>query len=202
MSRCGASDPGVKRRCASWLSPMSQMGARCALACLVALAGAAPASAATATTLAGYSRATPISATATRRSGARTTTRPSEYTLTLKLGDTIRALPLPPREHEFDATVGRGAGGRLLVAYARLPARRPLRGLRLRPAAQRERSAARVHEARPPARVALGLAQPRRVGRGARRARTADCLRRAHARRQAEGHPPLRCPPVRSARRP
>lgn len=43
------------------------------------------------------------------------------YTLTLKHGDAIRALPLPPREDEFDATVGRGAGGRVMVAYGDCP---------------------------------------------------------------------------------
>jgi hypothetical protein len=100
---------------------LSRLGAPCALGCLVALAGAAPASAATATTLAGYSRATPVSAYRDAAVWSAYDDATERYTLTLKHGDTIRGLPLPSRENEFDATVGRGAGGRVLVAYADCP---------------------------------------------------------------------------------
>jgi hypothetical protein len=87
----------------------------------VVLAGAAPPSGATTTTLAGYSRPTPVSAYGGAAVWSAFDDVSRKYTLTLKLGNTIRALPLPPREHEFDATVGRGAGGRPLVAYADCP---------------------------------------------------------------------------------
>jgi hypothetical protein len=93
----------------------------CALACLIVIGGTAPASAATATTLAGYSRGTPISAYRDAAVWSAYDDATERYTLTLKHGDTIRALPLLPREDEFDATVGRGAGGRVLVAYADCP---------------------------------------------------------------------------------
>ena len=99
----------------------SRLGARCVLGCLVALAGAAPASASTATTLAGYSRGTPVSAYRDAAVWSAFDDATERYTLTLKHGDTIRALPLPSRVNTFDATVGRGAGGRVLVAYADCP---------------------------------------------------------------------------------
>ena len=101
---------------------LSRQGGGCGLGCLVALAGAAPASAQTTTTLAGYSRATPVSAHGDTAVWSAYDDAIGRYTLTLKHGDTIRALPLPSREEEFDATVGRGAGGRVLVAYADCPA--------------------------------------------------------------------------------
>ena len=101
--------------------PDVAVGARCALACLVAFVGAAPASAATPTTLAGYSRATPVSAYGDAAVWSAYDDATERYSLTLKHGDAIRALPLPSRANEFDATVGRGAGGRVLVAYADCP---------------------------------------------------------------------------------
>src|SRR5687767_3211593 len=83
---------------------MAAFAALCALACLIVIGGTAPASAAT-TTLAGYSRATPISAYGDAAVWSAYDDATERYTLTLKHGDTIRALPLPPREDEFDATV-------------------------------------------------------------------------------------------------
>jgi hypothetical protein len=97
------------------------VGASCALACLVAIVGAAPASAATTTTLAGYSRPTPISAYRDAAVWSAYDEASRRYMLTLKLGTTIRGLPVPAREHQFDATVGPGAGGRPLVAYGDCP---------------------------------------------------------------------------------
>ena len=96
-------------------------GARSALACVIALAVAAPASAAGVTTLAGYSRSTPISAFGDAAVWSAYDDATKRYTLTLKVGETIRALPPAPREDAFDATVGRDAGGRVLVTYGDCP---------------------------------------------------------------------------------
>jgi hypothetical protein len=90
----------------------------CAAGALAALA--APASAAT--KLAGYAMPTGIGAYRDTVAWSAYDEATRRYALTVWEGGAPRALPVPPRKDEFDATVGRDADGRPIVVYGDCPA--------------------------------------------------------------------------------